>query len=173
MSRAPGLPSVADMTERQHTSTRSRHRTRLGLSLITIVGLALLAALRVPLHDLDVIEEGSFVNSLLVFVPPVVWIAVAVLKRVPNPLLTLLAIGLCYGILLALGHQILWAESFGDDPPQLGGNLSDVDPTLEAVILRSFAAVSSLFTGLIVGAISGLVAWGISTARHGSRGAVG
>lgn len=157
------------MTEPHATSTRSSLRTTLGLPLIAIVGLALLAAPRVPLRDLDVIEEGSFVNSLFVFVPPLIWIAVAVLKRVPNPLLTLLAIGLCYGILLGLGHQILWAESFGDDPPQLGGNLSDVDPTLEAVIIRSFAAVSSIFAGLIVGAISGLVAWGLSAVRQRSR----
>lgn len=163
------LPSVVFMTEPDATSTRSSLRTTLGLPPIAIVGLALLAAPRVPLHDLDVIEEGSFVNSLLVFVPPLIWIAVAVLKRVPNPLLTLLAVGLCYGILLALGHQILWAESFGDDPPQLGGNLSDLDPTLEAVIIRTFAALSSIFTGLIVGAISGLVAWGLSAVRQRSQ----
>lgn len=163
MSSASRLPSVVGMTESHATSTSSSLRTTLGLPLIAIVGLALLAAPRVPLHDLDVIEEGSFVNSLFVFVPPVIWVAVAVLKRVPNPLLTLLAIGLCYGILLALGHQILWEESFGGDPPQLGGNLSDLNPTLEALIIRSFAVVSSVFTGLIVGAISGLVAWGLST----------
>lgn len=169
MSSGSRVPSVVVMTEPHATSTRPPLRTTLGLPLLAIVGLALLAAPRVPLHDLGVIEEGSFVNSLFVFLPPLVWIAVAVLKRVPNPLLTLLAIGLCYGILLALGHQILWAESFGDDPPELGGNLSDLDPTLEAVIIRSFAAVSSIFTGLIVGAISGLVAWGLSTVLQRSR----
>lgn len=169
MSSASRLPSVVVMTEPHASSIRSPHNTALGLPLIAIVGLALLAAPRVPLHDLGVIEEGSFVNSLFVFVPPVVWVVVVVLKRVPNPLLTSLAIGLCYGILLALGHQILWEESFGDDPPQLGGNLSHLDPALEAAIIRVFAAVSSIFTGLIVGAICGLVAWGLSTALHRSR----
>ncbi|TYL55244.1 hypothetical protein FXB39_02465 [Nocardioides sp. BGMRC 2183] len=149
------------MTEPDVTSAHTSLRARLGLPLIAIVGLALLAAPRVPLHDLDVIEEGSVVNSLFVFVPPLIWIAVAVLKRVPNPLLTLLAIGLCYGVLLAIGHQLLWEESFGNDPPELGGNLSDIDPTLEEVIIRSFAMVSSIFTGLIVGVITGLVAWAI------------
>jgi hypothetical protein len=169
MSGATGLPNVRAMPEPHATSARSPRRPAVGLPLIAIVGLALLAAPRVPLHDLGVIEEGTFVNALFVFVPPVIWIAVAVLKRVPNPLLTLLAIGLCYGILLALGHQILWSESFGDDPPELGGNLSDLDPALEAVIIRSFSAVSSIFTGLIVGAISGLIAWGISTIAQRSR----
>lgn len=162
-------PNVVGMSEPHAMPTRPPRRTTLGLPLIALIGLALLAAPRVPLHDLGIIEEGSFVNSLFVFVPPVVWVAVAVLKRVPNPLLTLLAIGLFYGVFLALGHQILWTESFGDDPPQLGGNLSDLDPTLEAVIIRSFAAVSSIFTGLIVGAISGLVAWGLSSLLQRSR----
>ncbi|WP_326639701.1 hypothetical protein OG884_33965 [Streptosporangium sp. NBC_01755] len=37
--------------------------------MIAIIGLALLAAPRVVLHDLDVIHEGTFVNALFVFVP--------------------------------------------------------------------------------------------------------
>ncbi|MDR7312934.1 hypothetical protein J2S40_003992 [Nocardioides luteus] len=154
------------MSEPHATSTEATRRTTLGLPLTAILGLALLAAPRVPLHDLGIIEEGTFVNALFVFVPPLVWVAVAVIKQVPNPLLTLLAVGACYGILLALGHQLLWTESFGDDPPRLGGNLSGLDPTVESVIIRSFAAVSSVFTGLIVGAISGLVAWGVSGLRR-------
>jgi hypothetical protein len=164
------IPTVVFMSEPHATSTRSSRRTALGLPMLALIGLALLAAPRVPLHDLGIIEEGTFVNSLFVFVPPVIWVAVAVLKRVPNPLLTLLVIGLWYGVFLALGHQLLWSESFGDDPPQLGGNLADLDPTLESVIIRSFAAVSSVFTGLIVGAISGLVAWGLSSLLQRSRG---
>lgn len=169
MACGPEISSVVSMTEPRVTPNRPPGRSALGLPLIAIIGLALLAAPRVPLHDLGIIEEGTFVNSLFVFVPPVIWIAVAVLKRVPNPLLTLLTIGLFYGVVLALGHQILWAESFGDDPPQLGGNLADLDPSLEAIIIRSFAAVSSIFTGVIVGAISGLVAWGLSNLLRRSR----
>jgi hypothetical protein len=169
MASGFAISNVGFMTESHATPGRPARRSALGLPLIAIIGLALLAAPRVPLHDLGIIEEGTFVNSLFVFVPPVIWIAVAVLKRVPNPLLTLLTIGLFYGVVLALGHQILWAESFGDDPPQLGGNLADLDPTLEAIIIRSFAAVSSVFTGVIVGAISGLVAWGLSNLLQRSR----
>lgn len=169
MARDAGISNVVFMSEPHATPIRSPRRPALGLPLIALIGLALLAAPRVPLHDLGIIEEGTFVNSLFVFVPPMIWVAVAVLKRVPNPLLTLLTIGLFYGVFLALGHQLLWTESFGDDPPQLGGNLSDLDPTLESVIIRSFAAVSSIFTGLIVGAISGLVAWGLSGLLQRSR----
>lgn len=137
-------------------------RRSLGLPLAAVVALALLAAPRVVLHDLDIIEEGTPLNAVFVFVPPLVWIAVVLVKRVPNPFLTILAVGACYGIVLALGHQLLWDANYGDDPPQLGGNLADLDPTAEAVIIRGFAVVSSVFTGVIVGAITGLIAWGLA-----------
>lgn len=138
--------------------------------MLAVIGLALLAAPRVVLHDLDVIHEGTFVNALFVFVPPVVWIAVALWKRVPNPFLTLLVVGLFYGVILAAGHQLLWNSAFGDDPPALGGNLSDLDPATQSAVLRLFAAISSVFTGVIVGAITGLVAWGLGrVVPSGSR----
>lgn len=144
-------------------------RRRLGLPLVAIIGLALLAAPRVILHDLDIIQEGTAINALFVFLPPIVWIVVALAARVPNPFVTILAIGVCYGIFLALGHQLMWGIAFADDPPQLGGNLAGLDTTFQAVLLRSFAAVSSLVTGAIVGAISGLVAWGLSALMRRSR----
>jgi hypothetical protein len=132
-----------------------------------MVGLASLAAPRVVLHDLGVITEGSFVNALLVFGPPVIWILVAVCARVPKPFLTVLAIGAIYGVFLAVGHQVFWTTVWADDPPQLGGNLAgQFSPPVESVILRTFAVFSSLFTGALVGAISGLVAWILSRSRR-------
>ncbi|MEU8378236.1 hypothetical protein [Streptosporangium sp. NPDC048865] len=141
-------------------NTRQRHPV-LGLPMIAVIGLALLAAPRIVLHDLDVIHEGTFVNALFVFVPPIVWIAVVLWRRVPNPFLTLLVTGLFYGVLLAAGHQLLWDTVFGDDPPALGGNLSGLGPAAQSVVPRLFAAISSVFTGVIVGAITGLIAWGL------------
>ncbi len=128
---------------------------------MAIIGLALLAAPRVILHDLDMIHEGTAINALFVFLPPVVWIVVVLAARVPNPFVTILAIGVCYGILLALGHQLMWDVHVGDNPPRLGGNLSGLAPTVQAVLFRSFAALSSLVTGTVVGAVTGLVAWGL------------
>ncbi|BCJ66257.1 hypothetical protein [Polymorphospora rubra] len=142
--------------------TSTPNRPTLGLPLLAAISLALLGTPRVVLHDLDLIQEGTFVNALFVFVPPVVWIAVVLWKRVPNPFITLLVVGLFYGVFLALGHQLLWNVSFADNPPALGGNLSDLDPTAQSAILRTFAAISSVFTGVIVGAITGLIAWGLS-----------
>ncbi|WP_062353001.1 hypothetical protein [Herbidospora yilanensis] len=132
----------------------------LGLPWIALIGLALLAVPRVVLHDLDAIQEGDFVNLLLVFVPLLVWVVVAVMARVPKPFLTLLVVGGLYGIFLALGHQILWDRSVGDDVT-LGGNLEGrLSPGVEEFVIRTFSVFSSLFTGLLVGAVTGLVAWG-------------
>ncbi|WP_017569601.1 hypothetical protein [Nocardiopsis halotolerans] len=138
------------------------NRSALGLPWIALIGLALLAVPRVVLHDLDITREGTFVNSLLVFGPPLVWIAVAVLVRVPKPFLTLVVVGAVYGVFLALGHQLLWNASWDGNPPTLGGNLADLPPAAHAVVIRGFSVVSSLVTGTIVGAVSGLVAWGVS-----------
>jgi hypothetical protein len=164
---APVQPrTVLDMTSSQYLQ-RSRRHSRLGLPIIALVGLASLAAPRVVLHDLGVIAEGSLVNAFLVFGPPVVWILVAVCARVPNPFLTLLAIGAIYGVFLAIGHQVFWTTVWANDPPQLGGSLAGrLSPSVESGILRTFAVFSSLFTGALVGAISGLVAWILS---HGRR----
>jgi len=130
---------------------------------LAIVGLALLAVPRVVLHDLGLLAAGTPANIALVFGPPVVWIAVVLWRRVPQPFVTLLAVGVCYGVLLALGHQVLWEQAFAGTAPQLGGALTDLDPALQAALTRGFAAVSSLFTGTIVGVIAGLVAWGLRT----------
>ncbi|OOC53520.1 MULTISPECIES: hypothetical protein [Nocardiopsis] len=142
----------------------AQNRPALGLPWTVLIGLALLAVPRVVLHDLDVIHEGTFVNALFVFVPPLVWVVVAVLARVPRPFLTLLVVGLVYGVLLALGHQLLWGASWEGNPPRLGGNLSDLPPLAHTVLFRGFAVVSSLATGAVVGALSGLVAWVINKA---------
>ncbi len=130
----------------------------LGLSPIVILALAVLGVPRVIAHDLRLV--GPAVNALLVFLPIAVWLAVVLWKRVPNPFLTLLAVGVVHGILLGLTHQVLWSESFGDTPPALGGNLAGaLSPATEAVLLRTFAFGSSLLTGVGVGAATGAVGW--------------
>ncbi len=136
----------------------SRVTRALGFSWPALVGLAALAAPRVVLHDLGVIEEGTFVNGLFVFVPPLCWIAAVLWRRPPRPFLTVVVIGAIYAVFLAAGHQLLWEESFGSRPPALGGNLADLDPTAQERIIRTAAVGSSLVTGTIVGMITGAVA---------------
>jgi hypothetical protein len=146
--------------------------SRLGLRLTTIVGLALLGAPRVVLHDLGIVTEGMVGNLLLVVVPLLVWIGVVLAAHVPNPFVTLTVIGLCYGVLLAVIHQILWAHAFPGAPPQLGGNLSQLAPAAQTLLLRGAAVISSLFTGTIIGAVCGVVGWALA-ALTGRRADVG
>lgn len=128
---------------------------KLGLSMSTLFILALLATPRVIAHDLKWLESGSFANMLLVFVPPLIWLVVVLLKTI-KPFKALLFIGMFYGILLGITHQIFWNVSF-DESPTLGGNLSDIPPIANAIIIRTFAFFSSLITGTVVGIITGLI----------------
>lgn len=159
MSRPGPLHSVAAMNST--TTHSSRHRP-LGLPFAAVLGLALLAAPRVLLHDLGIIDEGAFVNLLLVFIPPVAWIVVVVWAKVPNPFLTLLVTGACYGVLLAGIHQLFWEQAFNGSPPALGGNFSSLDIGVRRAVPRVAAVFSSMFTGVAIGAITGLVAWAVT-----------
>ncbi|GAA2113873.1 hypothetical protein [Actinomadura alba] len=145
-------------------------RRSLGMPLPVIVALAALGVPRVVAHDLDLVGGG--VNAVLVFGPVVIWIAVVLWRRLPNPFATLLAVGLVYGALLAVTHQILWNEAFGEDPPRLGGNLEgELSPAVESLVVRTFAFGSSVLTGVLVGVIAGAVGWLAARVLpgHGSR----
>lgn len=134
-------------------------KARLGLSLPAMGALALLAVPRAVLHDLGEIEQGSLVNFLLAVSPPVVWVVVVLARRVADPLRTLLAVGAIFGVMLAITHQLLWSQAWGDDPPALGDQLEGVLPeAVEAIAMRVFAVGSSIMTGILMGVLSGVVA---------------
>lgn len=127
-----------------------------------LLGLALVGVPRVVAHDLGL--AGPVLNAILVFAPPAVWVAVVLWRRWPRVFVTLLYIGLIYGVLLAVTHQLLWPWAF-DSPPELGGNLAGkLSPGAEAALLRTFAVGSSLATGALVGAVTGAVGWLIAKA---------
>ncbi|MBB4933183.1 hypothetical protein F4561_004003 [Lipingzhangella halophila] len=136
---------------------RDRIRRSLGMPLLAVCGLALLGVPRVVAHDLELV--GPVANSLLVWIPVAVWLVVVLWCRVPNAFRTLLVIGLAYGMVLGVTHQVLWTQAF-DEPPSLGGNLEGVlAPAAESALLRMFAFLSSLGTGALVGAVTGVVGW--------------
>lgn len=142
-------------------------RRELGLSTPAIVLLAAIAAIRVPLHDLGIVQEGDVLAPLLVFAPLALWVVVALRRRVPNPILALTAVGLAYGVMLAVVHQLFWGSAFGGAPPSFGGNLEGVlAPGLESLILRAASIPSSLVTGTMLGALTGAVAWAIERLRR-------
>ncbi|WP_245579879.1 hypothetical protein [Brevibacterium album] len=161
-----GSPSrpITDRTDR----TAAPGPGSRGLVLL-VLGLALLGVPRVVLHDLHIIEEGTALNALFVFVPVVVWVAAVLLLRVRRPFLVLLVVGLVYGVLLAAVHQIFWATTFPGGPPQLGGNLAGLAPEVHSLIVRGFSVFSSLVTGTLVGAVCGLVAAGLDALRTRMR----
>ena len=122
--------------------------------------LALLGLPRVIAHDLGWVEPGSMFNALLAIVPPIVWVIV-VLSKTSRPFTPLLWIGVIYGLLLGITHQILWTAAF-DSPPALGGNLKDVTPLVNSVITRVFAFFSSIATGVVIGLIVALIGTAIN-----------
>ncbi|MDT0303068.1 hypothetical protein [Streptomonospora wellingtoniae] len=133
-------------------------RRRQGLAWWGVLGLAALGLPRAVAHDLDLVGPG--VNTALVFAPVVVWIAVAVLGRLPRPAFALLAVGAVYGLLLGVAHQVLWDQGFAGAQPELGGNLAGVlSPAVESAAVRTAAFVSSVAAGVLVGAVSGAAAW--------------
>ncbi|MBA8822847.1 hypothetical protein FHX42_000176 [Saccharopolyspora lacisalsi] len=140
-------------------------RNRLGLPWWAIGLLAALAVPRVVTHDLGLV--GPVVNALLVFGPLVCWVVVAVAAKVPRPVLTLVVVGAVHGVLLAIGHQVLWGHAYGGDVPQLGGNLEDLPWMAHSAITRATAFLSSVIVGTVVGVITGVVAWGAGRFRRG------
>jgi hypothetical protein len=155
------------MIRAKNTMEGTTLRHRLGLSAPVVILLAALAAIRVPLHDLGIVSEGSVVAGLLVFVPLAIWLIVVLRRRVPNPSLALVVVGFAYGVMLAVVHQLLWGAAYGGGPPSLGGNLEGVlAPGLEAVVFRTSAFLSSIVNGTILGAVVGAVAWAIERVRR-------
>ena len=134
---------------------------KLGLSWPIIIGLAALALPRAIGHDLKIIDEGDLITKFLVYIPLAVWVIVALWKKVPKPFLTLCAVGLTFGVMLAITHQLAWASFWSDGVPQLGGNLdNELSPATEEIILRIATFISSIITGLIMGAAAGAIAFG-------------
>ncbi len=130
-------------------------RRTLGLPFAALVGLAAIGLPRVILHDLHLIDGAGPLTWLLALGPVAIWIAVAVLKKVPNPFLTVLVVGVVFGAMLVITHQLLWDSAFAGNPPALG------DSAAATLIPRIAAIPSGLFTGAIIGVIGGLIAWGL------------
>lgn len=131
---------------------------KLGIGVIELFILSLLGIPRVLLHDLSILEEGTLVNTFFVFGPIIIWISYLLYKNVRAPFLSMFILCVIYGILLALTHQIFWIQAF-PEPVQLGGNLSELPDVVSATIIRSFAVLSSLTTGTMMGVILGTFIW--------------
>jgi hypothetical protein len=107
-----------------------------------MIGLGLLAAPRAILHDLDLIHERTGLNAAFVAVPLLIWIVVAVV-RATEPFRLLLGAGAVYGVCLGVIHNLLW----------------NGESTVAEPVARVAMTLSSLVTGVAVGAICGSLAW--------------
>ncbi|WP_411842297.1 hypothetical protein [Salinicoccus sp. HZC-1] len=128
-----------------------------GLSFLSILLLAFLGVPRVIGHDLGWLNEGTFINALFVFIPVIIWVSIAVLKKEMHPFRSMLVLGAFHGVLLAAAHQILWGAAF-PMPPELGGNFVNAPGYFKILIPRSAAVLSSIMTGIIMGTVLGLAA---------------
>ncbi len=127
---------------------------------IPLVVLALLGIPRVILHDLQLVSLDSLLYRVLAIGSLLVWLVYALCTKSDRPFRHLLTFGVIFGLMLAVTHQITWVEAWGDSPPQLGGNLAGVlHPVLEGLVVRVGAFMSSLFTGVAIGAVLGGIAW--------------
>lgn len=135
-------------------------KEKLGIHWFELLALSLLGLPRIIFHDLSIIREGTFINSLFVFIPAVIWILYLIIRGVPRPFTAMLLLCLIYGVVLAITHQLMWSGVFPNGIA-LGGNLSHLNG-LSAIIPRIFAFFSSLATGAVLGVILGSVTWIIS-----------
>lgn len=136
------------------------------IPLAVLVVLALLTVPRVVLHDLHTISLDSPLYTTLAVAPFILWLLVAIFRKNKRPVHDFLVLGLLFGILLAITHQLTWDASWGNNPPHLHGNLEGkLDPTIESLLLRGAAFISSLVTGVIFGGGVALVAWIVAKVR--------
>ncbi|MEY8561146.1 hypothetical protein AALF85_10620 [Jeotgalicoccus halotolerans] len=135
--------------------------SKIGMRIIEIIFLVLLGIPRTILHDLSLIEEGTFINLLFVFVPILVWIVYILFRNDKAPAFSIFILCVLYGVILAVTHQLLWAHSF-PGYIQLGGNLSELSGALSTFIARSFAFISSLMTGALTGLVLSMIIWVLS-----------
>lgn len=125
-----------------------------------IVILAAIAVPRVVIHDLHILPLDSPGYKALAIVPFVIWGLVALFGKSKRPLYDFLILGIIFGLMLAITHQLTWDTSWGNTPPQLHGNLEGkLDPVVESLLLRTGAFISSLVTGLALGGVTAIIAW--------------
>lgn len=114
-----------------------------------------LAAIAVPLALLTQIlgERGPLTFWLLGLTPAVVWVAVARWRRITAPLMTLVVVGLGYGVILGILQNLTFNSVLADAGATYGGTA----PVAVMVAARVAATLASVLTDAVIGLITGLV----------------
>lgn len=153
------------------TAPKPHRPSPLGMPSAGVAALAALALPRAVTHDLGLVAPGTLANAALSAGPMLAWVVVAVLAS-RRPLNTLLAAGAGYGIVLGLVHNLAWSTVWGGNPPRLGGSLAGAwPPATEELLMRGATGLSSLALGIMLGLLTGALAWGIQelARRTGTR----
>lgn len=131
--------------------------------MLALVGLAAIGLPRVILHDLHIIDSAHPLSWILTLGAVAVWVAVTVARKAPRPFLTVLTIGVIFGIMLVITHQILWGYLYADNPEFLNND------GIAGNVSRLAVIPGGLFAGAALGAVGGLIAWGIRTVLRRDR----
>lgn len=128
-----------------------------------LMGLLVAAGLpRTVLADLGVVEpEGSLLYYVLALAPFAAWLGVAVRRRSRRPLSDFVVLGACYGLSLAVVHQVLWdvGSSLGHRPPAAAADFADAfTPALQDLAVRGYTVGVAMLIGVGTGLVVGLVA---------------
>lgn len=157
------MPTVGTMRSpvratRPHTRPRA-----FGMPVLALIGLAMLGLPRVILHDLHIIDSAHPLSWILSLGPVAVWVVVTVTRNVPRPFLTVLTIGVIFGVMLAVTHQLLWDNLYAEHPE------FRVQDGIAGIVPRLTVVPGGLFAGAALGALGGLVALATQVALGRNR----
>lgn len=125
-----------------------------------IVPLAVLGLVRTFMHVNKVYETAPRAEGAVWLAIVAAWVAVVVVKEIPNPLDTLLITGALNGLLSALMQQAYWTTFWADVAASDTLTVDVMNPGV-----RALAIGGSVMTGFAWGAAAGLVAAAIRRVR--------
>jgi len=125
-----------------------KRATNLRFGLIAILGAIGLARPLLSIAGAYELLGGATGRIVVTVLIAAVWVGVVTILRVPNPLLTLAAAGVAYGVFTILLQQVMWNLVLGEVPPEA--------PDSTPILVVSWVAI--LVTNTIWGAFLGLVA---------------
>jgi hypothetical protein len=149
---------MSKKTNSQAVRDKHRWNFKTDIPLTILFLLAFLSMPRVVLHDLKLMPFDSFFYLFTAIAPLLVYLAIAIFRDNKRPIYDFFILGVFYGVLLALVHLLLWDVAGSGHGLAFGDNLTGVmDPSAEALAFKVAVAHSSVFTGVGIGLILGLI----------------
>ena len=104
------------------------------------------------------VDMGTNSHFFLLLMAPVTWTMVAI-HKIEQPFIPLLLVGGLYGVLMAISDLIYWIvmrEPLG--LPETGWSFDDLMMAINAFLIPSMQVIGNLLLGLVIGALTGLIA---------------